>query len=317
MQYVFFDIECACVFKNVAKICAFGYTITDENFCVLEQEDILINPKGKFHLTDRKGNQGLVLPYEYENFKKYPSFPEVFGRIREILEGKDKIVLGHATRNDVNYLLLETKRFKLPSLSFDYHDTQFFYMNHANAFARQVGLGAMAEELGVEFTPHRAADDAFATMKVCEALCKLENTTVSGMIEKYRVTPGRLENYAFTLPASVLYNEYIAEREEIKEARAKAHDKFYRFVNKHMNRRKKGGSLEGKTFCFSREIEEDYPLATKLIVAIFDAGGTYSSHPGQCNVCIGKDENEPRVKRAVGNGAAYLPLCTLEEALSL
>ena len=47
MKYVFFDIECACVYKNTAKICAFGYVLTDENFQVLAQEDILINPKGK------------------------------------------------------------------------------------------------------------------------------------------------------------------------------------------------------------------------------------------------------------------------------
>ena len=74
MKYVFFDIECACVYKSVAKICAFGYVVTDGEFCVLEREDILIDPKGKFHLTDRKGREGIVLPYAYEDFKKYPPF---------------------------------------------------------------------------------------------------------------------------------------------------------------------------------------------------------------------------------------------------
>ena len=64
MKYVFFDIECACVYKCVAKICAFGYVVTDENYNVLAKEDILVNPKGKFHLTDRNGGQGIVLPYE-------------------------------------------------------------------------------------------------------------------------------------------------------------------------------------------------------------------------------------------------------------
>ena len=62
MKYLFFDIECASVFKNTAKICAFGYCLTDEDFHILEKEDILVNPQGGFHLTDRKGSQGLVLP---------------------------------------------------------------------------------------------------------------------------------------------------------------------------------------------------------------------------------------------------------------
>ncbi len=77
MKYLFFDIECASVFKNTAKICAFGYCLTDEQFHILKKEDILVNPQGGFHLTDRKGAQGLVLPYEYKEFKNYPTFPEL------------------------------------------------------------------------------------------------------------------------------------------------------------------------------------------------------------------------------------------------
>ena len=42
MNYVFFDIECACVYKDVAKICVFGYCICDEKFNILKKEDILI-----------------------------------------------------------------------------------------------------------------------------------------------------------------------------------------------------------------------------------------------------------------------------------
>ena len=157
MKYVFFDIECACVFKNTAKICAFGYVVTDEKFNVLEKEDILIDPRGKFHLTDRKGGEGLVLPYEYEDFKKHPAFPAEYARIKARLEDKEAVVLGHATMNDVKYLNLETKRFSLRSFRFDFLDTQFVYMNKIGVFNRQFGLGSIAEALGVEFTPHRAA----------------------------------------------------------------------------------------------------------------------------------------------------------------
>lgn len=192
MKYVFFDIECACVYKSVAKICAFGYVVTDEAFRVLEREEILLNPKGKFHLTDRKGREGLVLPYVYEDFKKYPLFPAAYARIKALLEDRDHIVLGHATLNDVNYLNLETRRYKLPSLKFRYYDTQFFYMNVKKDFSRQLGLGAMAEELGVEFTPHRAVDDAYATMRVCEAILRQANAdTVPAFAEHYRIRAGR------------------------------------------------------------------------------------------------------------------------------
>ncbi len=314
MKYLFFDIECACVYKSVAKICAFGYVVTDENFREIEREDILINPKGKFHLTDRKGGQGLVLPYEYEDFKKYPLFPEVYLRIKRLFDEAD-FICGHATRNDVNYLNLETKRYKLPSFSFPFHDTQFFYMNSQNSFSQQYGLGAIATELGVEFTPHRAVDDAYATMRVLWAICEREGVDVPSLIKKYAVRPGRAKNGGITLPTSAGSARYYAEREAEKAARAKAHEQFFRYVNKNMNKRKKGGLLDGKVFCFDREIENDLPLSRKLAEAIFASGGTYTSHPAECNVYIACGAGGVRCQNAVTAGAAVLSVESLQSAL--
>ncbi len=315
MRYVFFDIECACVFKNVAKMCAFGYVVTDADFHVLAREDILMNPRGKFHLTDRKGKEGLVLPYEYEDFKKYPLFPAEYRKIRELLEDRDSIVIGHATSNDVNYLNLETKRYRLPSFRFDWHDTQFFWMNCERTFGQQIGLGAMADKLGVEFTPHRAVDDAYATMRVCEALCKREGTDVKGLVEKYRVRAGSLSGYRIRQPASEGQREYYAEKSREKEAHHRAHEEFYRFVNKNMHRRKRGGNLEGKVFCFAKDVEDDVPVSVKLVKAIFDSGGKYTSHPSECNVYIAREHGGVRYQNAVDGGAAFVPLDSLCEAL--
>ncbi len=315
MKYVFFDIECACVFKNVAKMCAFGYVVTDARFQVLEREDILMNPKGKFHLTDRKGREGIVLPYEYEDFKKYPPFPVAYKRIKALLEDGEAIVLGHATMNDVNYLNLETKRFKLPSFRFSFYDTQFFWMNVTGKYDRQVGLGAMAEELGVEFTPHRAVDDAYATMRVCEALCKREETDVGGLIERYGVRGGKVENYRIQPPASLGLKKYYADRAKDREDYHRAHEEFYRYVNKYMHRRKKGGALDGKVFCFAKDIEIDVPMSVKLVAAIFESGGKYTSHPAECNVYIARGEGGTRFENAMGGGAAFVPLTRILEEL--
>lgn len=316
MKYVFFDIECACVYKNVAKICAFGYVVTDEEFKLLAREDILLNPKGKFHLTDRKGGEGLVLPYEYEDFKQYPLFPFAYSKIKLLLEDRDSIVLGHATLNDVNYLNLETKRYRLPSFRFFWHDTQFFWMNASGGYGHQIGLGAMAQELGVEFVPHRAVDDAYATMKVCEALCKREGVNVQGLVKKYAIRAGRVENYRISQPVSLGQKAFYREREHEREEHAKAHEAFYRVVNRCMNRRKKaGGKLEGKVFCFSRDVEDDVPVSVKLVTAIYEKGGKYTSHPTGCNVYIARSAGGDRYERAIGQGAAFLSLDSLKEAL--
>lgn len=303
------------MFKNVAKICAFGYVVTDERFNVLVREDVLLNPRGKFHLTDRKGGEGLVLPYEYEDFKKYPAFPSAYPKIKALLEHPEHVVLGHATMNDVKYLNLETARYKLPPLKFSYYDTQFFYMNTTGEFSRQCGLGTMAQELNVEFTPHRAVDDAYATMRVCEALCKKENTDVLGIVKRYKIRAGKTEGGRTYFADSAGHRAYLAERERVKAERSKAREKFYRFVNSNMPRRKKGGPLEGKTFCFAKEIENDVANSVKLVGAVFNAGGKYTSHPKDCNVYIADGEESACCRIALEHGAAVIPYEHFKSAL--
>ena len=202
MNYLFFDIECAGVFKDKAKICAFGYCRTDEQFHILEKEDLLIDPQGNFHLTDRKGEQGIVLPYKYADFKNYPTFSKRAEKIYALLQDKNTLVVGHAVQNDVKYLNFESKRFSLPSFRFSFADTQFIYMNAIGDFSRQYGLGAIAESLGVDFTAHKAVDDAYATMRVAQALCQREGIGLTELIEKYAVTLGKIENYEITQTTS-------------------------------------------------------------------------------------------------------------------
>ena len=315
MKYVFFDIECACVYKYTAKICAFGYTVTDENYNVLIKEDILINPKGKFHLTDRKGSDGIELPYEYDKFKAFPAFPAVYGKIKALLEDPEAIVLGHATHNDVNYLNLETKRYKLPSFRFCYHDTQFFYMNTENDFTRQCGLGTMAQQLGVEFVPHRAADDAYATMRVCEALCKREGADVKGLCERYKVRSGKISSYKIFQPDSEGLRAYYKKRDEEHKKRAEARENFFNFVNKNNYRKKRSGINSGKRFCFSKEIENNVPFSVELAGAVFASGGRYTSRPQDCDVYIAEEEGGKRYLNAVENGAKFVPLSDAAQSI--
>ena len=300
MKYLFFDIECSVVSKNAAKICAFGYCLTDEQFHILEKEDILINPKGSFHLTDRKGTQGLVLPYKYADFKKYPTFVEKADKIYGLLQDSDTLVIGHATMNDVKYLNLESKRFALPSFSFAFADTQFLYMNRIGEFSRQFGLGAIAEELGVEFVAHRAVDDAYATMKTAEAMCKAEGgATLPQLIEKYEITLGRIENYEIEQTTSTAYVAYKKEQERKKEEREKRKVEFHNFADKAKRKRAKEGLLKGKTICFSHPVEQETERAKRLLLAAFGEGAYLTYRAEECDVyvCL-EGESGPRLKSA-------------------
>lgn len=314
MNLVFFDIECASVYKTSAKICAFGYVICDEKFNILEKEDFLINPKGKFHLTDGRGEHGLVLPYEYSEFKNYPVFPQVYPRIRALLEDKNNLIFGHATLNDVNYLDLETRRFKLPPFDFAFSDSQLMYMTSVNDFSRQFGLEYITKDLDVEFTPHRAADDAYATMRVTEALCKKHGCSGAEIDKVLNIRRGTLKNHRVVKPSAKAYGEYRAKCQKEKEERAKRRNKFYGRVNrKHVALSDK---LKGSTFNFSRRLEYETEVSIPLVDKIFELGGRYTQKLSLCNVYVcAPSDDSVRTRNAQEEGRKVITVDELRALL--
>ena len=290
MEYVFFDIECACVYKNVAKICVFGYCVADENFNIIKKEDILINPNGKFHLTDR-GGDGIVLPYDYDDYKKYPDFKKFYPRIREVLEGEDKTVFGHAAINDVKYLNLETKRYRLPSFRFRFADTQVLYMAMTETFDRQAGLESLTQIFEIDYTPHCAADDAYATMRIAQEMCEKENCTLPELLEKYGIRFGRIENYQFSNCSSRRRSDYLKEKSRLKRERGEKRAKFNDFVYGYRVR-PQSDEFRGRRFSFSRSIEEELPLAKRLVKEIVRRGGKYSLKLSGCNTFVEEEGDE-------------------------
>lgn len=313
-MYLFFDIECASVNKYTAKICAFGYCLTDEDFNVIQKEDILINPHGGFHLTDRKGEKGLVLPYDYAEFKDCPDFPAVAEKIYALLEDKNTLVCGHATGNDVKYLNLETKRFSLRSFAFDFADSQYVYMCLKGDMKRQYSLGAIAEELGVEFTPHRAADDAYATMKTAEAMSRAAGISFRELIKKCDITLGRIENYEITSVSSRAGRRAKAESRQKRERREKAMAEFHRFADVSARKRNKSGVWKDVRACFSRRVEEDGEIAFPLLRELLAAGAKYVYKSAECNLYVcPADENGLRRAAAENAGAK---IATAEECFA-
>ncbi|MBQ5926852.1 MAG: 3'-5' exonuclease [Clostridia bacterium] len=307
MKYLFFDIECSVVNKTKAKICAFGYCLTDEQFHIIEKRDILINPQGGFHLTDRKGKQGLVLPYEYEKFKNYPTFPEYADEIYRLLEDEDTFVCGHASMNDVKYLNLESQRFSLRSFRFSFADTQFIYMNKIGTFSHQFGLGTIAEALGVEFTAHKAADDAYATMKIAEAICKEEGLSLPEVVEKYKISLGKIENYTVTQSRSVASQQAAEDAVKRKELREKARAEFHEYVDKNKRFRNKNGDKKHLKVSFSKTLELNGELCKTLLKELFEKGGYYCFRADECNVFV-CEENEQSVilERVKEHGATVV-----------
>ncbi len=315
MNLLFFDIECASVSRTMAKICAFGYVLCDENFIVLEKRDILINPRGGFHLTDVKGEHGIVLPYKYSDFKNYPAFPSVYPEIKNMLEDKNNIVCGHATLNDVKYLALETRRFKLPSFNFRFYDSQLTYMSMTGDFTRQFGLESITKDLNVEFTPHRAADDAYATMRAAEAMCKKYGCGFMELHQKLNITPGTINKNGIIRPKSEGQRKFAEQHAKEKEQRSKNRVKFYEYLSR--KRKTKGGALAGKVFNFSRLIEDDLEKSLPLLDIIYENGGTYVQKIVKANTFVREEgDKSERVKQAEKTNLKVLTPAQLKEMVN-
>lgn len=315
MNLLFFDIECAGVHKTYAKICAFGYVLCDNKFNIIEKRDVLINPKGRFELTDRKGVRGLVLPYKYEDFKKFPLFTAEYAKIKSLLEDPANIVIGHAVLNDVKYLNLETGRFSLQPFNYKFWDSQLVYMTYTNDFSHQFGLEHIAEQLNVEFVPHRAADDAYATMKIVEEICKREKCDFLTLAKKLKMKVGRTAENVVTPPTAEAFTAYRLAALAVKAERSQKRQEFY---NKLVRQKYlKNGKLHGKVFIFSRIIEDNLELSLPLLERIYKMGGRYTQKVEACNVCVAdSDDFSPRANNAREAKKQIIDLNTLGALLN-
>ena len=121
MDYLFFDTECANCFNGIGKLCEFGYVLTDSSFNVIKQENILINPESKFDVKGLKyGHITLSLPYN--EYKKCPTFIDVYPKIKRLLTRKNTVVIGYSTSGDAKYIEGTINRYKLPQINYLFLD---------------------------------------------------------------------------------------------------------------------------------------------------------------------------------------------------
>lgn len=200
MKYVFFDIECANCFKDSngvsrGKICEFGYVITDENFNVINSEEIIINPKDKFDFFVLN----KMLAYRKEIYLNAEDYATVYDKIKNIFELEDAIYIGHTIDADAEYLNDEALRYNKPYFHFKFYDISYVYRDIAGD-SRKKKLEEISRLLnvGMHLHAHRAQDDAYTTMLIVKDLCKRQNLDIHTFITNWERFSGVTENGVIT-----------------------------------------------------------------------------------------------------------------------
>ena len=297
MNYIFYDTECANCQNGQAKICSFGYVVTNEDFEILEKEDIIINPRAPFMLTGRGNRPYIKLAYDRAQFRSAPDFLKVYERIKNLLSGENCLIFGYAADNDAGYLRSEFERYALPPVDFTYYDLQkllhFVLPKDDEKNRSQISLAsavALFEE-APDQEIHKSDEDAYMTMQVLRGICALTGCSPVRLLEQYGACRGDL------LDGKVLIR--IPEGQDLL-VRVLG-DKSDRIVPKSENRTlyvryvrhvKPSGAdrpqwLKGKRVGIPEKYaERHFSAAVKLIGLICDCGGRYSLIPEDCQIFV-------------------------------
>lgn len=284
MNYLFFDIECANCFMGKGKICSFGYVICDEKFNILEQEDILVNPKAKFHLGKPEENMGITLAYPKETFLNSPKFDAVYPKIKELLTRKDLMAFGHALTNDLSFLQSEFERYNLETFYIKAYDTQVIYRQLKN-LKNDVGLEKLCDAYGIEKEAlHRSDYDAYITMQVLKHMCKEKECSIDALLEQ-------IPNSYLELKDGAIIKQF----NPISPAKV-----LFHYAKKvHMEKTMRDNDLIGVVFAMDETFEEtDIEKAKKIVSIIRKKGADFTIRIRKCNYFVEVDKDSQKAQKA-------------------
>ncbi|MBQ9773838.1 MAG: 3'-5' exonuclease [Clostridia bacterium] len=181
MKLLFFDME----FANgqvPGSIYSFGYLVTDEEFRILTPPtDLCINPECQWNAYVEEH----ILAYPKETVEASPAFPALYERIKALFNECD-VAVGFAVGNDVKALRRDCARYDLPALPYRYFDMEKLCRKQ-DAHKDAHGLGGYYTAwCGTEAeNRHRSDGDAYATMRLLQALCEHHHVDAEMMIEAY------------------------------------------------------------------------------------------------------------------------------------
>lgn len=276
MDYLFFDIEAS----EGKSICSFGYVLTDDELNIKEKNDILINPKSVFCTSARGKNKkdekekGITLAYSVETFLASPIFPEVYSKIKNLIERENTLIIGFAHTNDVRYLHTACTRYSLPYFNYRFFDIQDVFRMERNE-TNQVALEKIINDAHLDissFTLHKSVDDAEISMLAAKHLCEKYKCKFSDIIKKYSLFLGEVRDGTAT------YNGVDKIRSAERKARCICRTAVIGYAKSLKINGEAKTFVSGHKFCAGSRFEkEEWLFALKLISFLAENGGQYVS----------------------------------------
>lgn len=288
---VFFDLECANCSGGTAKICEFGYVITDDQLNIIKEDNLLINPRAPFNIYGFE-KAGLKLSYTPAEYKKNPPLSERYEFIKELLTDENNRVFGYSTEYDAEYLRTDFNRSGLKQINFKFIDVMKLYRDYLGR-KEKLSLDAVYAECenAEELVHHEAENDSLMTVECMRHFLKVSGMTFSQAVSDCPLAYGELfENRVVTDGTVFRYTK--GNRMSATNTRL-----FTKFVEGVEPSSPREGVL-GKNYCFEKTYWHEH-FAQSLVAAeaVINAGGKMTNLlPRADYIVVG--EGSKRVSRS-------------------
>ena len=284
MQYLIIDTESCTGKSNDGSLCSLGYAVADENFNIIERNDLLINPLPKrFAVGDKKNlkRTGVMFAYGVDEFRRAPTFKERYNEIKRLFEGR--LVLGFAMANDVKYLNDACDKYSLSRIEYKYMDVQLAY-RLLNPDANSIGLKTLAEKYGIKYLEHRSDEDAVVSLHVLNGILAENQVKYDDFVRDYEIVYGVNDSKGHHSPYSIA--EFRGEKGLSVSHRLKSLV-YSDYLSKLPKRHK------GEIYCFAYAVERyDVDILRTVINAIYRNGDSYNRDGGICTIYVTKAHND-------------------------
>ena len=256
--FLFFDCECANIFDGVGKICSLGYVLTDDEFNIIEAEDVVMNPETEFDWYLFSSKNSCQLAYSKDYFRSKPNFEYYYKRLKKLFTNGNCFVAGFAVGNDVGYVNSACERYYKEFINYRAFDVALLCEKIFNSKKK---LFEWAKFLNCDITDlesHKSVDDAMTTMLVFKKICEKESLSPEQIMKNYK--------------------EYFVSTEEIQnQAEERKYKKEMMTKIKSFYTRRSPNPIRkiyaGQKFEINKKVFSDLERALNIVKRIYEGGG--------------------------------------------
>ena len=292
-KYLIFDLEEATCKGGIAKICEFGYVVTNEKFEILNRGNFIIDPYIKWNDWDWVVVK-TILTRKVREYEKSPKFDEYYDDIKDLILEADYI-FGHSLDGDAKALNDECLRYNLNSIDFVFYDLRELYKKYSHKKSN-VSVQNILKDFNIEGeqNEHDAEADAYNTMLGLKAI--LDNMKIS-LEELIELCPdAKNENNNYEVKSIVISR--IAREEKRKEALSGGGDNtmkkgkpnrilFLHFVDNVLPEKEYEKKLLGLKISISLNYEEKhYKQMLNIVQILCNYGAKYTLKATEADIFV-------------------------------